>query len=70
MEMSQGSSLCITILNKQKCLFFPFFYKIGEQEGGTGHALGGGVGPCGRGEEVGKGCGEGEYSANTMYTSM
>jgi hypothetical protein len=27
---------CIAILNKQKCHFFPFFYKIREQEGRTG----------------------------------
>jgi hypothetical protein len=40
---------CITILNKQKCLFF--FFKIGEQEGKTGLR----VGTSGRGEDKGKG---------------
>jgi hypothetical protein len=34
---------CVAILNKQKYhLFFPFFCKIGEQEGGTGPDYGGG----------------------------
>jgi hypothetical protein len=52
MIMSQGNSLCSYL--KQRCLFL-FFYKIEEQEGGTGPAWGG-VGTSGRGEEVGKRC--------------
>jgi hypothetical protein len=44
---------CVPILNKQKCHFF--FYKIKEQECGTGPALG--FGTSGREEEVGKECG-------------
>jgi hypothetical protein len=27
---------CVAYLNKQKCLFLSFFYKIGEQEGRPG----------------------------------
>jgi hypothetical protein len=49
METTQGNSLCSYLylkLAKMSCFFFYpvcfFFYKIGEQEGGTGYA--GGVG--------------------------
>jgi hypothetical protein len=66
MEMSQGNSLHSYL--KQKCHFFSF-YKIGEQNGGTGPAWGGGWLPW-----VGAGGGErvwqGEYSTNTVYTCM
>jgi hypothetical protein len=37
------------------CLFSLFFYKIGEQEGGTVLPRGRGVGTSGRGEVMGKG---------------
>jgi hypothetical protein len=39
MEMSQGNSLC-SYLKPAKMSFFSFFYKIGEQENGTGSAWG------------------------------
>jgi hypothetical protein len=52
MEMSQGNSLCSYL--KEKCHFF-FFYKIGEQEGGTG--LDWTFGTSGRGRRWGKGKG-------------
>jgi hypothetical protein len=56
MEMPQETP-CVAILNKYKCHFFLFFlYIIGEQEGGTGLALGAWFGTSQRGEEVGKGC--------------
>jgi hypothetical protein len=45
-------TFCVTILNKQKMSFF-FFYKIGEQEDGTGSAWE--VDTSGR-EDGGKGC--------------
>jgi hypothetical protein len=32
---SHKETRCVAILNKQKCHIFIFFYKIGEQEGGT-----------------------------------
>jgi hypothetical protein len=47
-----------------------FFYKIGEQEGGTSPALERGrVGTSGRGEVVEKAVGV-EYGANTVCTCM
>jgi hypothetical protein len=55
---------CVAILNKKKMSLF-FFYKIREQEGGTGPVWG--IGTSGREEEVGKGC---ECGANTVYTCM
>jgi hypothetical protein len=69
MEVPQGNFLC-SYLKQAKMSFF-FFYKIGEQEGGTGPAGWGerSVGISGRAEEVGKECGS-EYSANTVYTCM
>jgi hypothetical protein len=45
---------CVAILNKQKCLFFFFIYKIKEQESRTGSSLG--VSASGSMEEVRKGC--------------
>jgi hypothetical protein len=45
-----NETLCIDILNKQKCLFF----KNGEQEGKTGPVWMGVI--SGRGEDMGKGC--------------
>jgi hypothetical protein len=35
----QKETPCVAILNKQECLF-SFFYKIREQEGGTGPGKG------------------------------
>jgi hypothetical protein len=53
--MSQRNSL-IAILNKQKCLFF-FLLKnqrIGKQN--RSRCGGRGIGTCGRGEDIRKGC--------------
>jgi hypothetical protein len=47
-------------------IFYFFFYKIGEQEGGT-HSAGGGT--SWRGEMKGKGQ-EDKYGANNVYTFM
>jgi hypothetical protein len=55
MEMPQGNSLCSYILNKQKCHFFYFLYKIGEQKGK--HVPLGGLGTSGRRRRWGKGVG-------------
>jgi hypothetical protein len=44
MEMSQGNSLCRYLKQAKKSFLFVFsffFYKIGEQEGGTGPVDGG-----------------------------
>jgi hypothetical protein len=54
MEMSQGNSLH-SYLKQTKMSFFFFFYKIREQEGGTGPVWRGWY--QWEGEEVGKGCG-------------
>jgi hypothetical protein len=51
MEMSQGNSLCSYLKQTKLSFLFFFFYKIREQEGGTGPT-------SGSGEEVGKGCGK------------
>jgi hypothetical protein len=56
-EISQGNSLCSYIYLKQakmSCFFLFyllsfFFYKIGEQEGGTSPAQGGRLAPMGWG---------------------
>jgi hypothetical protein len=53
LEISQGNSLC-SYLKEAKMpsfSFYPFsffFYKIGEQEGRTSPAKGGGLAPVGR----------------------
>jgi hypothetical protein len=52
MEMSQGNSLC-SYLKQTKNVTFFFYYKIRDQEGGTG-PVGGGVVKVG-----GRGCGDG-----------
>jgi hypothetical protein len=52
MEISQGNSLNLTILNKQKCCFV--FYKNEKQESRTD--LVSGVGTSGSGKDVEKGC--------------
>jgi hypothetical protein len=70
MEISQGNSCVATFIpNNKKYHFFKFFYKIREQEGGTGPAQRmvwyqweGGVG-----RERGR---EDEYGANTVCTCM
>jgi hypothetical protein len=51
-------TLYVTPLNQQKCPFlFPFFCKIGDQEGGTGPAWWKeGIDASGMGEEVGQVC--------------
>jgi hypothetical protein len=50
-EISQGNALCNYIYLKQAriSVFLLFFYKMGEQEGGTGLPQHGGVGTTGRG---------------------
>jgi hypothetical protein len=62
METTQGNSLCSSLylkLAKMSCFSFYlfFFYKIREQEGGTGSVcvLGGRVGTSGKGRWQGKG---------------
>jgi hypothetical protein len=45
-------TLCVAMLNKKKCHFFLFFYKIVEQEDRT--VLPVGIDTSGRGEEVGE----------------
>jgi hypothetical protein len=67
MEVSQGNSLC-SYLKQTKMSFF-FFYKIRELEGSTGSAGGEGVPVKGR-EDVGKGCGRVNISANTVFTVL
>jgi hypothetical protein len=47
-------SLCSALKQAKMSFLFPFFYKIGEQEGGTGPTWG--VDNNGGGEKVGKGC--------------
>jgi hypothetical protein len=66
MEMSQGNSLCSYL--KQNVFFTYFFYKIGEQEGGTGPAWRAWHQWEGRGS--GERVWESEYSTNTVYTCM
>jgi hypothetical protein len=57
MEMSQGNSLCSYIKQTKKSLFF--FYKFGEQEGGTGSGTG--LVPVGGGRRWGKDEGRCKY---------
>jgi hypothetical protein len=64
MEMSQGNFLW-TYLTQTKMSFF--FIKNREQEGRTDPS--GGLLPVGWGRTWGEGE-EGEYGANTVYTSM
>jgi hypothetical protein len=76
METTQGVCLCSYLylkLTKTSCfsnyvLCF-FFYKIGEQEGGTGSARVGGIGTSGMGRWQRKGQ-EDEYCENNVYICM
>jgi hypothetical protein len=52
MEMSQGNSLYSYFKQAKKISFFFFFYKIGEQESGTGRIWG--FGTSDSGEEMRK----------------
>jgi hypothetical protein len=72
METTQGNSLCSYIYLKvakhhvSLFIFYVFFfYKIGEQEGGTGSGVGETVDTSGRGKWQ-----EGEYGTNYVYTCM
>jgi hypothetical protein len=55
MEISQGNSLCLPVSQKSKTVIFFSFYKIGEQEGGTGPMGKGRVDTSGREKMAGKG---------------
>jgi hypothetical protein len=68
MEMSQGNYLHRYL--KQKYHFFPFFYKIREQEGRKGPAWGGGQLVVVGGRRMWeKGVG-GEYGTNSVYVCV
>jgi hypothetical protein len=70
MEISQKNFLYIYLYLKLAKIFFFFFHKIVEQEGGTGPTWGtvgvGRVGTSGRGEVAGKG----GRKMTTVYTCM
>jgi hypothetical protein len=62
-------SVYLPLSKQAKVSFFFFFYKIGEQEGGTGPSQDGGCYQWERGGGGERGY-KGEYSTKSLYTCM